>query len=360
MTRRRPELALLVGLLAFAGAARAADDSQDWLRRMEQALTTRNYDGVFVHEHGGQSETLRILHRISNGEVAERIVSMDGSGREFIRRGVELSTYLPDLKLVLVEKAPDAGLLLAEVRAAGAAASGNYAVRDAGRARVAGRETRVIEVAPRDEYRYGYRIWIDAATAMPLKTQLHAADGRVVEQLIFTSLTLPAQVPDAALQPAVDARDYRWLRHAGEVAAADAPAADAPAPAWQPEELPPGFRMTVRSLQRMPGSSRAVTHLVFSDGLASVSVFVEPHDRDAEEMPIDSSSVGSSSAFSTTLDGRRVTAIGEVPPDTVRAIARSLRAAANPTQGPRPPAGGDGFGPPIRNSGTATPGARPR
>jgi sigma-E factor negative regulatory protein RseB len=358
MARRRPELALLVrllGLLAVAGTARAAADPQDWLRRMEQALTTRNYDGVFVHEHGGQTETLRILHRISAGEVAERIVSMDGSGREFIRRGVELSTYLPDQRLVLVEKAPDAGLLLAEVRAAGAAASGNYAVRDAGRARVAGRETRMIEVAPRDEYRYGYRIWIDAATAMPLKTQLHAADGRVVEQLIFTSLTLPAQVPDAALQPAVDARDFRWLRHAGEVAAGDAPA-----PAWEPQELPPGFRMTVRSLQRLPGSGRAVTHLVFSDGLASVSVFVEPHDRDADELPIDTSSVGSSSTFSTTLDGRRVTAIGEVPPDTVRAIARSLRAGANPPQGPRAPAGGDGFGPPIRNSGNAAASARPR
>ena len=352
MARPRPELAWLATLLAvaLAGVAHAADEPQDWLRRMEQALTTRNYDGVFVHEHGGQSETLRILHRISEGEVAERIVSMDGSGREFIRRGGEISTYLPDQKLVLVEKATEAGLLLAEVRAVGAAVSGNYLVRDAGRARVAGRETCVIDVAPRDEFRYGYRIWIDSATAMPLKTQLRAADGRVVEQLIFTSLALPAQVADAALQPAVDARGYRWLRHQGGHAAAEAPG-----PAWQPEELPPGFRMTVRSTQRLPGSGRSVTHLVFSDGLAAVSVFVEPHDRDAEELPIDSSSVGSSSAFSTTFDGRRVTAIGEVPPETVRAIARSLRAGAATQAGPRPPAGGDGFGPPIRSGARSGP-----
>ncbi|MCC7462576.1 MAG: MucB/RseB C-terminal domain-containing protein [Gammaproteobacteria bacterium] len=353
MAHRHPELAslaALLGLFAASGLARAADGPQEWLRRMEQALTTRNYDGVFVHEHGGQSETLRILHRVRDGEVAERIVSMDGSGREFIRRGGEISTYLPDQRLVLVEQAPDSGLLLAEVRAASAAVSGNYVVSDAGRARVAGRNTCVIEVAPRDAYRYGYRIWIDAATAMPLKSQLHAADGRVVEQLIFTSLSLPAQVPDAVLQPAVDARDYRWLRHTARSAVGEAPV-----PAWQPEDLPPGFRMTVRSTQRLPGSGRAVTHLVFSDGLASVSVFVGPRDLGAEELPIDARSVGSSSAFSTTLDGRRVTAIGEVPPGTVRAIARSLRSGAQLQSGPRPPAGGDGFGPPIRSSTRSEP-----
>ena len=109
----------------------------------------------------------------------------------------------------------------------------------------------------------------------------------------------------------------------------------------------------------MPGSGRAVTHLVFSDGLASVSVFVEAHDRAAEELPIGSSSVGSSSTFATTLDGRRVTAIGEVPPDTVRAIARSLQTGGD-AQGLRSPAGGDGFGPPIRGSAGGGPRGGPR
>ena len=347
--RPNPQAALrcLIGVVALATTAQAADDPQGWLQRMEQALTTRNYEGVFVHEHGGQSETLRILHRVSGGEVAERIVSMDGSGREFIRRGAELSTYLPDQKLVLVEKSPDSGLLLTELRAVDTTASGQYASRDVGRARVAGRDTRVIAVEPLDDYRYGYRIWIDEATAMPLKSQLRSASGRVVEQLIFTSLTLPAQMADAVLQPAVDARGYRWLRYDSAVAATDAPAA-----AWQADELPPGFRMTVRSIQRLPGSSTAVTHLVFSDGLASVSVFVEAHERGTRDAPTtDATSVGSSSAFSTTVDGHRVTAIGEVPPDTVRAIARSLRPTAGEGRGERGGTGADGFGPPIRSLG---------
>ena len=348
--RLNPKAALrcLFGVVAMASTAHAADDPEGWLQRMERALTTRNYEGVFVHEHRGQSETLRILHRVSNGEIAERIVSMDGSGREFIRAGAELSTYLPDQKLVLVERSPDSGLLLTELRAVDATGSGQYASRELGRARVAGRDTRVIAVEPLDDFRYGYRIWIDEATAMPLKSQLRSASGQVVEQLIFTSLTLPVQMADAVLQPAIDARGYRWLRYDSAAAATDAPAA-----AWQAGELPPGFRMTVRSTQRLPGSSAAVTHLVFSDGLASVSVFVESDERDSRDDPAtDSTSLGSSSAFSTTVDGHRVTAIGEVPPDTVRAIARSLRPATDgPAPGGRGTAGGEGFGPPIRGSG---------
>jgi sigma-E factor negative regulatory protein RseB len=314
-------LGCLLGLLATAGLAQAAESPLEWLQRMEDALSTRNYQGVFVHEHGGQSETLRILHRVRNGEVCERIVSMDGSGREFIRRGDELRTYLPDQKLVLVEKRPGLGLLLNELRVPDTTASGQYTTRDGGRARVAGRQARLIDVEPLDELRYGYRVWIDETTAMPLKSQLRAAGGRVVEQLIFTSLTLPAQMADAALQPAIDAQHYRWLRY-------DHPVREGSAPVMVQEvgELPPGFRLTVRALQRLPGTRGAVTHLVFSDGLASVSVFIDAHGRGQGAVSaIKSTSVGSSSAFSMMIDGYRITALGEVPPDTVRAIVHALR-----------------------------------
>lgn len=314
-------LGCLLGLLATAGLAQAGESPLDWLQRMESALATRNYQGVFVHEHGGQSETLRILHRVRNGEVCERIVSMDGSGREFIRRGDELHTYLPDQKLVLVEKRPGLGLLLNELRVPDTTASGQYTTRDGGRARVAGRQARLIEVEPLDELRYGYRIWIDEATAMPLKSQLRTAGGRVVEQLIFTSLTLPAQMADAVLQPAIDAQHYRWLRYDNAVAETSVPVT-----VREVGALPPGFRLTVRAIQRLPGTRAAVTHLVFSDGLASVSVFIDPHGRGQSAVSaIKSTSVGSSSAFSMMIDGYRITAIGEVPPDTVRAIVHALQ-----------------------------------
>jgi sigma-E factor negative regulatory protein RseB len=323
--------------LGCAACAWADDAPHEWLARMEQALNQRNYQGTFVHEHDGQTETLRVVHRVAGGELAERIVSLDGSGREFIRHQGELRTYFPERRVVLVESGPNDGLLLAELRRLDTAGAQLYRVSELPQARVSGRAAHLIAVEPLDDLRFGYRIWIDEASAMPLKTQLRAVGGRVVEQLVFTELTLPERIPDAALVPAMDVRDWRWLR----VATTTSPAAEPGVPEWQAGQLPPGFRMTANTVQALPGSGSVVTHLVFSDGVASVSVFVEPQ-RGAPAQSADTlTSVGSSSALSTVVAGHKVTAIGEVPPGTVRAIAAALRAvpaqAAGQLPGGRPP-----------------------
>jgi hypothetical protein len=221
--RLNPKAALrcFVGLVAMATSAQAADDPEGWLQRMERALTTRNYEGVFVHEHGGQSETLRILHRVSNGEIAERIVSMDGSGREFIRRGAELSTYLPDQKMVLVERSPDSGLLLTELRAVDTTASGQYASRSSG-ARVAGRDTRVIAVEPLDDFRYGYRI---GSTKPRRCRSSRAALGQRPGRSSSSSQPDPAGADGRRGAAAGHRRArYRWLRYDSAAAATDAAA----------------------------------------------------------------------------------------------------------------------------------------
>lgn len=318
--------------LGAAAVGLAADDPRTWLERMGHAIATRNYQGTFVHEHGGQTDTLHIVHRVGDRGVAERIQAMDGSGREFVRRAGELSTYFPDQRIVLVESTPADGLLLTELLKLNTVAAQLYRLSEAPQARVSGRTAHVIDVEPLDELRYGYRIWIDEATAMPLKTQLRTLAGAVVEQLVFTELTLPAQIDDSALEPQVDARTWRWLRQGG---AGRAAMPGAPEVTWQSEQLPAGFRMTARSTRLLPGTRLAVTHLVFSDGLASVSVFVEQPEPGAAppvrrgvpaRSPPTMTTLGSSAALSTIVDGHKVTAIGEVPAGTVRAIAGSLRA----------------------------------
>jgi sigma-E factor negative regulatory protein RseB len=324
-----------------AGAALSATPAE-WLANMEQALGSRNYTGVFVHEQRGQTETLQIVHRAGNGRSEERIRSLDGSGREFIRRGGELTCYLPDQRLVVVEPAREGNLLLGELRRLDLAASGQYQLRELAPTRVSGRDVRVLDVEPRDRYRYGYRLWIDAQSAMPLKSQLRAPRGEVLEQMVFTELRLPRQIADADLAPATDATGFRWARQpVSTVAAVNAAADDAQA-VWQSAALPPGFRMTLRAQKTMPGSNGPVTQWVFSDGLASVSVFVEQgtagiaqHAADANVVAPtpaasgDVTQLGSSSAWSTTVQGYRVTAIGEVPPDTLRAIAGSMSPGAS-------------------------------
>lgn len=316
------------GWLALAmvvATAVAAEEPTDWLQRMNQALTTRNYDGTFSHWHGGKVEMLRIIHRVQDGAVAERLVSLDGSGREFIRSGPDVACYLPDKKTVLVEKRPADESLLGGFPAVNDQTSTFYDIHEVSRTRLNRRDTRVIMVSPKDEFRYGYRLWIDESTAMPLKTQLCDGRGRVIEQIVFASLTLSSRIPDAAFKPEVSTDGFQWLRNEST------PAKEPPENAslvWNAMKLPPGFKMAARSAQVMPGSTDPVSHLVFSDGLASVSVFVEmkstTQTSDGQTLTEESTTLGSSSVYSTMMGGRKVTAVGEVPPETVRSIASSF------------------------------------
>lgn len=313
--------------LAMAGAA-LAEEPGKWLERMNQALTARNYDGTFSHWQGGRVEMLRIIHRVQNGAVSERLVSLDGSGREFIRTGSNLACYLPDKRTVLVESRPPEESLLSGFPTINDQTARFYDIKEVAQTRLLGRDTHYITVSPKDEYRYGYRLWIDESTAMPLKTQLCDTHGRVIEQVVFASLTLSSRIPDAAFKPEVSTEGFQWLR--SDAPKDPAKEAMADPVIWEALKLPPGFKMTVRKAQTMPGATSPVDHLVFTDGLASVSVFVEATPQAAAtsgEPPVDESArVGSSSAFSTFIDGHKVTAVGEVPPATVRFIANSVQA----------------------------------
>ncbi len=207
-----------------------------------------------------------------------------------------------------------------------------YDIKEVARTRFNRRDTHVISITPRDEFRYGYRLWIDHSTAMPLKSQLCDAHGNVIEQIVFASLTLAKNIPDSAFRPEVSTEGFQWVRNASLPASAAALA-------WSALSLPPGFRMTVRAAQTLPGSAQPVDHLVFSDGVASVSVFVETAQGELRGPAITTTTtVGSSSAFSTVIDGHKVTAVGEVPPATVQFIATQVKAA----QGPVAPVGARG------------------
>jgi sigma-E factor negative regulatory protein RseB len=323
----------VVGLLFVALPQRsfAADEPRVWLEKMNRALATRNYDGTFFHLSGGRVETMRIVHRVRAGRVTERLVSLDGSGREFVRNNDELTCYLPDQHTVLVEPRQDRGPFLGSLPQFGAAVDEFYRFESLPNSRVLGRPARVIMVNPKDQFRFGYRIWLDDTTAMPLKTQLCDSRGQVIEQVLFARLDMPENIPDSDLTPAVHTEGMRWVRQGASH--------DSPSPAlsgYRATELPPGFRLTVSGEQTLGGATEPATHLVYSDGLATVSVFVEaPREppsgtddkpRAPAEPPMQGlARVGSGYAFSTMVQGHQVTAVGEVPAQTVETIAHSVR-----------------------------------
>ena len=323
-------------LLALSIAWADDDDARAWLERMNQALATRNYDGTFFHLRNGKVETLRIVHRVEDGKVAERLVSLDGSGREIIRNDKELTCYLPDQRRVLVESRVESGSLLGTLPTFDAGVADHYRLEKLAPDRVLGRPTQVIAVNPRDAFRFGYQLWIDEGTALPLKTQLCDEKGNVVEQILFANIAVPDSLPKSAVEPRVNTEGMQWVRQPTSSAKSVTFASS-----WRAAKVPPGFKLTATSTQVLEGATSPVTHLVYSDGLASVSVFIETNPAEADQIK-GLTKVGSAFTFSTTTRGHQVTAVGEVPPQTVQLIAHSTQPDS---QAPQSPPAVPAFGP---------------
>ena len=309
-----------VGLvLASAVSLAHAQDAREWLNRMNTALEERNYIGTFVHVHDENVETLHVIHRNLDGSVAERIVSRDGIGREIVRENDHVQCILPDRRVVLLEKRRDGNPWLSTTPSYSEKLEQNYRFKVYNTDRIADRETQIIGITPKDEFRYGYVLWLDIETAMPLKSQLREA-SRIVEEILFSEIDFPESIPDSVLEPSISTDGftlYDAQHDDHEVAAADSVP-------WSVSSLPGGFQLTDSNYRPIAGSKYPVEHLVYSDGLATVSVFIEDPKTDAD-VAEGFSVVGSTNAFSTTVRGRKVTAVGEVPRHTVHSIATSLQ-----------------------------------
>ncbi len=307
-------LPLVPAVAAEPGSAR------EWLERMGDALASRTYDGEFLQLAQGQVERMRILH--SDG--AERLVSLSGSAREVVRNDAGVYCYLPDQRKVLVESRDTRGPLLGTLpRFNVQALEPNYIVSLGKRAQsLLGTPAQIVDVRPRDRHRFGYRLWIDSATAMPVRSELYDLDGNVLEQVLFIRLDFPHRLSAAQLKAQVDPTGYTYVNQSQS--ALKTPAALP----WGGARLPPGFQLLAAGQQLMPGDHDPAMHLVLSDGLATVSVFVE-HPNPGQPVREGQGTVGSAYAMSLLVGGEHVTAIGEVPPDTVRLIATAIESAAS-------------------------------
>jgi sigma-E factor negative regulatory protein RseB len=311
---------LLAVLLLTATSTAVGADARDWLDRMSRALEGMSYEGTFVHVHQGRAETLYVVHRASGAASSERVLSLDGAGREIIRREDEVTCILPDRQIVLVEGREEATPLQSAIPDYAPGLERVYRFSMEGEERVAGRRTHLVDIEPVDAYRYGYRLWLDAETAMPIRSQLQDERGRVVEEILFTSIEFPEEIPEERLRPSIPTEGYTWYRKDDRVRPLETTR-------WRAMRLPDGFALTSARIKTIAGSQWPVHHLVYSDGLAAVSVFVE-HPEASHDAALGLSQMGGANAYSVERDGRLVTAVGEVPPATVETIARSVTPAA--------------------------------
>lgn len=304
-------------LLALVALDVSAQDVKSWLDRMNRAVEELNYEGTFVRVLDGSAETLHIVHRYEDGEIGEKISSLDGTGREIVRRGPAVQCVLPDRKVVLLEElGAQSNHLASSLPNYSDTLEEHYALATFRKGQVALRDTQIVVIRPKDEFRYGYKLWLDVDTVMPLKAQVRDETGAVVEQILFTEFDVFDSIPESALASEIDTQGFRWIRpNPDEPAARDG---DVP---WRASMLPSGFELSMARRGSISGSRSPVDHLVYSDGLATVSVFVaDPKAEVAEGF----SRIGSTNAYSLTVRGRKVTAMGEVPRQTVQRIATSL------------------------------------
>ncbi|MCG3202473.1 MAG: Sigma factor AlgU regulatory protein MucB [Gammaproteobacteria bacterium] len=287
---------------------------------MAKATRELNYDGVFVYSRGADADSMRVIHRADQHGEQERIVSLSGSPREVIRSNDTVKCYLPDRRAVMIEKRT-MRKFLPSFRQPASEIAVNYQFELIGRDRIAGRRAWVIGVLPRNAFRYGYRFWVDAENRLLLRSEVVNSRGAVLEQILFTQLTLPATIADELLQPAVNSENFTTF---DKSRSAEGPSLELPVTQkWLVQWVPQGFSQRDYKIQRLSASDSPVDHIVFSDGLATISVFVEKLKDKADSLE-GFTAVGAVNTYSRLNDNYQVTVVGEVPPLTVRQVAGSV------------------------------------
>ena len=306
---------------AFSMAALADPvvlDASQWLHRIQQAAQKLNFSGTFVYlQQGGQPQSSRITHVLDGGVERERLEMIDGAPIVIVRTNDEVRSYSGDTKTVLIDnrraKAAFPALLSSD-QVAGILAQ--YNARKWDTQRVAGQECQVLLLEPRDGMRYAHKLWADTASGLLLKAQAFNEKGDVVEQIAFTQVEIGG-LPErylARVQKKEGGRDWRTSSAVvNETSLAQA--------GWKIENPPPGFRK-VMEVRRGLGETE-VGQVVFSDGLASISVFVEPL-RGRAPIQEGLSNQGAINIFRRSVAEHLVTVLGEAPPACVTRVGRAI------------------------------------
>lgn len=310
-------LLVLLPFTALPAHAHFGENPGTWLQQMETALETIDYRGTFVYIHGDQAETMLVFHRVGPDGTRERLVSLNGSAREVLRNDDEVKCILPDDKVVFVEKRNEGGTLAQGIPLNVVRNSEHYAFELLGTGRIAGRSAQRVAIKPRDEFRYGYQLWLDEETALPLRSELINDAGEPIEKMMFTEIEIGVDIGDDQLSSSLSGDDFTW--HVGGGEEKTASGKNAPV---KFETLPPGFEIV--SAQTHEDSDQPSWHLVISDGLASVSVFTEPTEEGKPSLD-GASRLGAVNAFGVRLDAHQITVVGEVPEATVSAIGEAAR-----------------------------------
>jgi sigma-E factor negative regulatory protein RseB len=318
IARRRWLPALAFGVACGAQAGPAADPMA-WLQRATQASRNASYAGTYVHTNGERTNTVRVTHVNVGGEEHERIEPLDGPPHEIVRRNDEMFCYFPDAKTVRLDRRINAQFFPSIFRAGAEQIAASYKVELGKTERILGYECQWIRLEPRDGARFAQRLCAEVGTGLILRARAMNAENKVVEQYTFTDLKLGNQVARSDAKSIFQARVKRWTTDAQPRDEATK-AADT---GWVVQQLPPGFRKVIELQRTFPGRDKPVSQLIFTDGVASVSVFVEPNPSPGRAQET-ANEDGTTAFYARPMGEHLVTVLGEVPLATAKQVGQAV------------------------------------
>jgi sigma-E factor negative regulatory protein RseB len=320
MFRRLLIFSIFTCLQTAAFATGSDKEAYVWMEKMHKAVQQLNYEGIFVHQHNQHMESLKIVHTVENGVERERLVSLNGARREVVRSKGEVICIQPDIKSVLVGKRFGHEGIANILPYNPDEISAYYDFKIVGQERIADKNTKVILVIPKDDNRYGHRVSLDIESALPLRSDLLDDSGKPVSQIMFTSMKIGPAVKDNSLELVTheELEEYQWKRQSPVQNSTNTKNESR----WVFGSVPNGFRLSVHE-SRAGANNNVVEHFVFTDGFATMSVYIEK--AVAEKMFEGESQMGAIHAYGTQSNGFQITAVGEVPAQTVKKFALSAK-----------------------------------
>jgi sigma-E factor negative regulatory protein RseB len=325
---------LPVLLLAFVGCAlhagfASADPERtpaQWLDMMNRGFLEASYDGIFSYFSGDDLSTLRVVHTVTNGVQRERLVHLNGAPREIVRTGDEVECILqPGDEILALESSIPAGPFARAFSRAFEGVSDHYTMSLHGSDRVANRQAIRLAVMPRDAQRYGFRLWLDQETGLLLRSELVDMKGTKLEIFQFATLKVGGPISEKDLEPETGVGS-----HTSHLSLeSSVPAETRRRVSWQADWVPDGFTMASWDIRRTPSTSKSIDTLMYSDGLAAFSVFIEDMPENGANELVSRS--GATVAVSEVVTGgpkqghHLVTVVGEIPTATAQRIAQSIR-----------------------------------
>ncbi len=296
-----------------------ANEALNLLERSNLATKQLSYNGVFTFQREGDLQSIRIIHRADERGVIERLISLNGVEREFIRSNDLVTCIYPEGKRPQVNREPLGHGFPSDLLDRMKAASPYYQLVLGQQGRIAAHPAQELLMQPIDQYRYGYRLWIEKDTALLLQADLINEKGKILEKFTFSSVDLSSNIADYLLQPQMEGNMMSWNRKDKETKVNKAVQQ---ASKWQVTWMPEGFKLTGHQ-NRFARNGAPLEQLVYSDGLSSVSIFMEKMKARHGHLK-GGSYMGTVNAYGTIISSYFVTVVGEVPALTVEKIGTAI------------------------------------